>query len=133
MADERIAQFSLSTTSSASSGDNFLIDHQPQNREGAWARGAFIIPGARGGCGDREPYSPPQRRGNFVLWPALTLCLEVDMDDPRTEQYLANAKRCEEYAQGSDDRLLANMYEDMARKWRELAAQVEEEEVVVAQ
>jgi len=70
--------------------------------------------------------------GNFRLRPALSLCLEADMDDPRMEQYLANAKRCEEYAQGSDDRLLANMYEDMARKWRELAAQVAEE-VVVAQ
>ena len=48
------------------------------------------------------------------------------MEDVRTEQYLANAKRCEEYAHGSDERVLADMYEDMARKWRELAAQVEE-------
>jgi hypothetical protein len=48
------------------------------------------------------------------------------MDDPRTSQYLANAQRCEEYANGTNEKVLAGMYEEIARQWRELAAQVED-------
>jgi hypothetical protein len=50
------------------------------------------------------------------------------MDDARLERYLAQAQRCEQLAKvaRTRDQLVADMYEDLASQWRQLAKEVRE-------